>query len=198
MRTRTTLGAIGLASALTILGACGGSGGSSAGTKTPPTSAAAEVSPGGDISDTQAYVPYGPTAGGYTVSVPEGWARTDLTNGAAFSDKYNNIRIEQTAAATAPTTASVQADVVPQVAAGGGTAIAAPTKVTRKGGDAILVTYAQQSAPDATTGKRVTLAVERYLFWKNGSLVSVTLSAPKGSDNVDPWRTITDSFAWSA
>ncbi|MCU1457791.1 MAG: hypothetical protein JWL73_1883 [Actinomycetia bacterium] len=198
MRTRNALGAMGLVAVLTILGACGGSSGSSAGAKSTPTSAAPEVSPAGDISDTQAYVPYSPAAGGYTVSVPEGWARTDQTNGAVFSDKFNSIRIEQTAAATAPTTASVQADVVPQIRAEGGTAIAGASKVTRKGGDAIRITYFQDSAADATTGKKVTLAVERYLFWKNGSLVSITLSAPKGSDNVDPWRTITDGFAWTA
>jgi hypothetical protein len=192
------LGATGAAAALTILAACGGSSGSSASTKTPPTSAAAEVSPAGDISDTQAYVPYSPATGGFTVSVPEGWARTDLANGAVFSDKFNSIRIEQTAAAAAPTIASVQTEVVPQITAAGGSAVSAPSPVTRKAGEAIRITYLQDSAPDATTGKRVTLAVERYLFGKNGSLVSITLSAPKGSDNVDPWKTITDSFAWSA
>jgi hypothetical protein len=192
------LGATGVVAALTILAACGGSSGTSASTKTPATSAAAEVSPAGDISDTQAYVPYSPATGGFTVSVPEGWARTDLANGAVFSDKFNSIRIEQTAAAAAPTIASVQTDVVPQITAAGGSAVTAPSPVTRKAGEAIRITYLQDSAPDATTGKRVTLAVERYLFGKNGSLVSITLSAPKGSDNVDPWKTITDSFAWSA
>jgi hypothetical protein len=27
--------------------------------------------------------------------------------------------------------------------------------------------------------------------------VTLTLSAPVGSDNVDPWRTVTDSFRWA-
>jgi hypothetical protein len=46
------------------------------------------------------------------------------------------------------------------------------------------------------TGKSVTEAVQRYEFWRSGQEVVLTLSAPQGSDNVDPWRTITDSFRW--
>jgi hypothetical protein len=197
MRTRNAWGTIALAAGLTVLAACGGSSGTSAPAKPAPTNAAAEVSPAGDIPDTQAYVPYSPATGGFTVSVPEGWARTDESNGAGFSDKFNLIRIEQTAAATAPTVLSVQADVVPQIRSGGGSAIAGATEVVRKGGTAIRIAYLQDSAPDATTGKRVTLAVERYLFWKNGTLVSITVAGAKGADNVDPWRTVTNSFAWS-
>ncbi|MDT4904221.1 MAG: hypothetical protein QOH52_2237, partial [Pseudonocardiales bacterium] len=40
-------------------------------------------------------------------------------------------------------------------------------------------------------------AVERYEFWKNGNEVVLTLAAPVGADNVDPWRKVTDSFAWT-
>jgi hypothetical protein len=62
----------------------------------------------------------------------------------------------------------------------------------------VLVTYRASSAADAVTGKRVTLDVERYEFWRNGTQVTITLSAPQGSDNVDPWKRVTESFAWSA
>jgi hypothetical protein len=50
--------------------------------------------------------------------------------------------------------------------------------------------------PDTVTGKSVTEAVERYAFWGNGQEAVLTLSGPNGSDNVDPWRTITDSLRW--
>jgi len=197
MRARTALGSLALIGTLTVLSACGGSGGSSAQTKSTPTSSAADASPAGDIPDTQAYVPFRPMAGGFTVSVPEGWARTDLSNGAVFADKFNSIRVEQTTAASAPTTVSVQADVIPQIRADRGAVVAGAQKVVRKAGNAIRITYLQDSAPDPTTGKVVTLAVERYLFWKNGTLASITLSGAQGADNVDPWRTVTNSFAWS-
>jgi hypothetical protein len=142
-------------------------------------------------------VPYRPAVGGFTVSVPEGWARTDASNGTLFSDKFNSIRIEQAPNAPAPSILSVQADVVPRIREGGGSTIAGATKVVRKAGSAIRIDYLQKSTPDATTGKSVTLAVARYLFWKNGTLVSLTLSGATGADNVDPWRTVTDSFAWA-
>jgi hypothetical protein len=47
------------------------------------------------------------------------------------------------------------------------------------------------------TGKRRTDAVERYLFFHHGREAILTLSGPKGADNVDPWRIITDSLRWT-
>ena len=63
-------------------------------------------------------------------------------------------------------------------------------------GPVVLVTYRANSAPDPVTGKSVVLDVERYEMWHNGTRATITLSAPQGSDNVDPWRTVTDSFRW--
>ena len=70
------------------------------------------------------------------------------------------------------------------------------TTVNRPAGTAVLITYQADSPPDPVTGKTLTLDVERYEFWQNGMQATITLSAPKGSDNVDPWKTITDSFGW--
>jgi hypothetical protein len=194
MRKSTSVAALALAALLAVLAACGGSSGTASKKK---TSGPAEVSPAGDIPDTQVYVPYSPPSAGYTISVPEGWARADLTRGAVFRDKFNSVRIEQTAAPTAPTAASVQADEVPVLRAAGASLIGVVTSVSRNGGNALHVAYSQKSAPDATTGKSVTLAVERFEFWKNGELVTITLSGAKGADNVDPWRKVTDSFTWA-
>jgi hypothetical protein len=72
------------------------------------------------------------------------------------------------------------------------------SEVTRPAGTVVLITYRAQSAADPVTGKSVVLDVERYEYWRNGTSVTLTLSAPTGSDNVDPWKKVTDSFAWSA
>jgi hypothetical protein len=72
------------------------------------------------------------------------------------------------------------------------------TSVQRPAGSAVLLTYQADSAPNEVTGKVVTDAVERYEFFSGGSEVVLTLSGPVGSDNVDPWRTVTDSFRWTA
>jgi hypothetical protein len=161
-----------------------------------------ETNPAGDIPDSQAFVDYTPAQGGYTVQVPEGWARTDSDTGnggasALFSDKYNSIRIDTAAAAAAPTMQSGQAELTAIGTTATGFTPGAVTIEQRRAGSAVLITYQADSAPNAVTGKVISQDVQRYEFWNNGKQVTLTLSAPVGSDNVDPWRTVTDSFRWT-
>ncbi len=155
-----------------------------------------ELNPAGDIPDNQAFVTYHGT--GFTVTTPEGWARSSAGSAAVFSDKYNSITISQGAAAQAPTVASAQAQDVPAIkAASPGFAPGAVSTVQRKAGTAVLITYHALSQVNPVTGKVANEAVERYTFWKAGTSVTLTLAAPVGSDNVDPWRAVTDSFTWT-
>jgi hypothetical protein len=68
--------------------------------------------------------------------------------------------------------------------------------VQRKGGQAVLVTYRADSPVDPVTGKVVPDAFERYEFHHAGTVAVLTLSGPVKADNVDPWRTVSDSFRW--
>ena len=173
------------------------------GTATPtgsaaPSSGAPEVNPAGDIPDDQVFVPFTPDNGLFTVSVPEGWARTDANGVVTFTDKLNSVRIETVAAPTAPDIASASATEVPQISSSVTAYTAGDVSmVTRTAGDAVLITYGAQSEPDPVTGQSFTDSVERYEFWKNGQEVILTLSGPQGADNVDPWKAITDSFGWT-
>jgi hypothetical protein len=170
-------------------------------TPAPASSTAAapapENNPAGDIPDNQTYVAFTPPTGLFTVSVPEGWARS--TDGAAttFTDKLNTLRIETRALAEAPNTESVSADELPAIASSTpGYRPGTITAVERKAGPAMLITYQGGAPPNPVTGKTGTDAIERYEFWRNGHEVILTLSGPVGADNVDPWRTITDSLQW--
>jgi hypothetical protein len=174
--------------------ACG-SGGTSHSTS-PITTIAGDVAAPGDIPDTQAFVDFSPSSGSYHVLVPEGWARTDLPTGASLNDRENSIRVEARPSPDAPTVASVTATDVPALRAAGH-AVRSVRLVTRPAGDAVLVRYEARGSNDPVTGRRVTLDVERYLLWMNGTAVTLTLSGPKGADNVDPWLTVTNSFRWS-
>jgi hypothetical protein len=185
--------------ALAILGAFLGlaacSGASSSQTRHAES---ADVSPPGDIPDSQAFVTFVPTGGGYAIDVPEGWARTDLATGASFTDKLNSVRIERAAVTTAPTVGSARSDDVPTIeAATDGFRLRSVHVVHRPAGDAVLLKYRARGTPDAVTGKRIVQDVERYELWRNGTLATITLTSPKGADNVDPWRTVTTSFRWS-
>ena len=167
---------------------------------TAGTSAAnvTESNPAGDIPDTQVFVDYTPSRGGYVVQVPQGWARTDDGASTLFTDKYNSIRIDTAAAPAAPTVQSGQAEMAAIGSASQGFTAGDVTTVQRSAGPAVLITYRADSAPNPVTGKVVSQDVQRYEFWANGKMVTLTLSGPVGSDNVDPWRTVTDSFRWSA
>ena len=183
---------------IAVLAACSSSSSKGSSPSSGPNPNATESKVAGDIPDNQAFVPYVDPAKTFTVTVPEGWARTSAGAGTLFTDKYNSVRID-TAATTAPTVASAQATDLPAIsAAAKGFHLGKVSMVNRKAGSAVLITYQADSAPNPVTGKLAVEAVERYEFWKAGHEVILTLAAPVGSDNVDPWRTVTDSFGWSA
>lgn len=153
------------------------------------------VSPG-DIPDNIAFVPFSPPGAGYRVTTPEGWSRRDIANGAVFTDKYNIVQVERIVASTTPTVASITAALKAKLGPTKGFRLTKVTMVKRKAGAAVLAIYVVASAPNEVTGKSITVAVERYEFHHNNVSVVLTLSGAKGADNVDPWRIVTDSFAW--
>lgn len=165
-------------------------GGSSAAT-------AAESNPPGDIPDNQVFVLYTPPEHLFTVSVPEGWARTTHAAATVFTDKSNSLRIETHTPTSAPTVDTARAVEVPSLrATTPGFHLGGISVVDRKAGQVVLITYTATSPPNPVTGKPGTDAVERYEFWRRNDEVILTLSGAVGADNVDPWRTITDSFQW--
>jgi hypothetical protein len=169
-----------------------GSGVSTSTTKAPQI----ESSPPGDIPDNQAYVEYSPPGSGYQIKVPEGWARSNVGSAVMFSDKYNTIRVELRAAAAAPTVASAPSELPALASSTLGYRQGLLSSVTRTAGPAVLITYQAASPPNDVTGKSVLLDVERYEFWAHGREAIITLSGSVGSDNVDPWRIVTNSFGW--
>ena len=172
-----------------------GGGGSTAKSPNPN---APETSPAGDIPDNQAYVRYAPPQGGYSVKVPEGWARSTANGATTFTDKLNSITMQTRPAVAAPTIKRAGREISTLAKSTRGFHAGAVTTVKRRAGSAIRITYTAAGRPNAVTGKAVTDAVERYVFFHNGKDVILTLSGPKGADNVDPWRIVTDSVAWPA
>ncbi len=193
VRTRSILVAI--TATVLCLSACSSHGGIRSSAVTP--SGGTETNPAGDIPDNQAFVPFKASSGLFQISVPEGWAQSSSGKSVTFSDKYNQVRIETTPSAAAPTVDSANVNELPVIEKTVQQFVRGETTaVQRKAGTAILITYADLSAPNAVTGKTVTESVERYEFFHASQEVILTLSSPTGSDNVDPWRTTTDSLQW--
>ncbi|MCW2636091.1 MAG: lipoprotein [Blastococcus sp.] len=170
---------------------------STAASPSPSAAPTSENSPLGDIPDNQVFVPYSPAGASFSVKVPEGWARADVTNGVSFTDKLNTVTVQQLAAAAEPTKDTVRGGVLTDLAASGHNVGLGPVEtVTLPAGRAVHATYTADSAADPVTGKVTADQVELYVFWRHGSEVLLTLSGPKGADNVDPWRIVSTSFSW--
>jgi hypothetical protein len=184
-----------------VLAGCGASAtstGSGASTASAASGTAApENNSAGDIPDTQVFVPFTPTTKLFTVSVPEGWAQTTGGVATVFTDKLNVVRIEMRPALAPLTPDTIRQQELPAIQSSSpGYRFGAISVVQRKSGPVFMVTYQAMSPPNEVTGKSGVDAVERYEFWRAGHEAILTLSGPLGADNVDPWRTITDSLQW--
>jgi hypothetical protein len=168
-----------------------------------PTSAAAvdpnapEVVEPGDIPDNQVFVAFASPDGTYSLKVPEGWARTEKAGVVTFTDNYNSVTAQSVAASAAPSVDSVRAGGLADVSSDPTFTLIDVKPVTRRAGTGVLATYEIGSSPNPVTGKKALLAVERYVFFHNGNEVVLNLSGAKGADNVDPWKIVSNSLAWT-
>jgi hypothetical protein len=202
---QTVLAALAIAAMVAVLSGCGTTttpaAGSSASSASPPAASpsqqAAESNPPGDIPDNQAFVVYTAADHSFAMKYPEGWARTDSGSNVTFSDKFNSITMVPREGFYQPTEDFARTVELPEIAAGTpGFAPGNISTVQRSAGPVVLITYQGDSAPSPVTGKSIKQDVQRYEFANAGRGVVVTLSAPAGSDTVDPWRVVTDSFTW--
>lgn len=170
---------------------------SASGSAPAPTPRSTEVSPAGDIPDNQAFVTFTSPDGTFSLAVPEGWARSVSGDTTTFADKLNVITIVLQASPAAPTVSSVTNGEVTSLGASEAKFSLTDVKTfSRSGGSGVLINFQSDSAVNQVTGSVVRNEVEQYLFWKGGRQVTVTLTSPKGSDNVDPWAKVTGSFVW--
>jgi hypothetical protein len=156
-----------------------------------------EVNPPGDIPDTQAFIKYMNTSGGYQIEVPEGWARTEKGADVTFVNKFDGVKVRLARAATAPSVISVRANEVKQIESQGhAVTISDVSEAELSAGKAIVVKYTSNSDPNPVTTTRVRLEDVTYIFFKNGKEAMLTVWAPQGADNADQWNRISQSLRW--
>jgi hypothetical protein len=156
---------------------------------------AAEKNPPGDIPDDQVFVPYTSSASGYSLKVPEGWARSEKGSDVQFIDKFDGVAVIVDAAATPPT----MKDVVSRLGkaeAEKSFKVVSTKEIRLPAGSALLVKYESESEANPVTNKRIRLEDEAYAFYKNGKMAILILWAPAGADNADQWKLISESFHW--
>lgn len=203
LRLRPLLG-IGLMVTGGLLAGCGASGAKAStphavarpggGMSSQVTPAPAETNPPGDIPDTTAYVPWTRADGKISFVHPEGWAQTIVPDGVMFTDKLNSVTVSSAPGAV-PTVANVEAQINPTLGGPGRATRILRTEMTSlPAGPAVRVTWQVNSPPDAVTGKIYRDEVVTYLVGSTGQVVRMDLSGAIGSDNVDPYRKMSQSL----
>src|SRR5262249_10479960 len=118
--------------------------------------AEANAAAAGDIPDNQVFLVFHNRGAGYSMKYPEGWDQRGSAGTVVFRDKTTIVRIV-IAAGAVPTAATVRHELrgLPRVSTHG-----SPHALTLPGGRGLRVVYRTESAPNAVTGKRVTLVVD--------------------------------------
>jgi hypothetical protein len=158
---------------------------------------APEKNPPGDIPDSQVFVKYASSQGGYEMEFPEGWARTTRGSNVIFTDKFDGLSVTVTNAAGPPNVESIrknQAELLKKT--GRAVRIKGIKDIRLSNGPALLMVYQSNSEPDPVVNKQVRLENSSYFYYKNGKLAELRLWAPLGADNVDQWDRISNSFRW--
>jgi hypothetical protein len=158
---------------------------------------APEKNPPGDIPDSQVFVKYASSQGGYEIEFPEGWARTTRGSNVIFADKLDGLSVTVTNAAGPPNVESIrknQAELLKKT--GRAVRIKGIKNMRLSNGPALLMVYQSNSEPDPVVNKQVRLENSSYFYYKNGKLAELRLWAPLGADNVDQWDRISKSFRW--
>ncbi len=203
-KLRLSIALVTVMALVTVVGGCGAN--STASTNSSGSvqqaggtnqAAGTQPSPAGDIPDNQQFVNYVSQAGKYSLDIPEGWARTAKGSDVSFKDKLNSVQVVVTKVSSPPTLDSInKIQVADLKAKGRAVKVTSVKNVTLSGGSAAVISYEENSAPDSVTGKQDRLENNQYLFYRNGEMATLTLSAPLGADNIDQWNKMSGSFRW--
>jgi hypothetical protein len=154
-----------------------------------------ESNPPGDIPDNLAFGKYTNRPGGYSFTHPEGWARTGAGTAVRFTDKLNGVTMNIAAASQGPTVASARSrDVARLRNSVPAFQLRDITTVSVPAGKGVRIVFRRNSDADPVTGKVYRDEVEEYLIFRSGRLVQMDLYGPVGADNVDAYRTMSQSL----
>ena len=152
---------------------------------------------GGDIPDNAVFLTYTDAAHGFSIVYVEGWQVTPTTDGVGIRDKDSSETVQIVPSVT-DIPGYISSTDLPQLQALPGFTLDTQDMVGVNGQQINHIVYHAPSPPDQVTGKEVASTIDRYyVSGANGQLAVVTLSTPDGVDNVDAFREMIKSFAWS-
>jgi hypothetical protein len=182
-------------------GGGGGSGPSSVGV-TPNGGGSSGYVPASGTADTGELFPvYTNTSVGYSIRYPGGWRihedSPDTVRVARFGDAIAIVVRERSAA---PFYKGYQQQLEALLAKHNTkllSKIDQPATQFAVGKDKVTKAVIEQERPSGPGNAPTdTLVTYRYLFWKDGKLVQISMSSVKGVDNGPAWDLIASSFRW--
>jgi hypothetical protein len=143
-------------------------------------------------------VPYRNASAGYSFTYPEGWARTEAGTQVTFTDKLNGLVADTAGLPAALTVEAVrQSELTRLQQSVPAFEFRTIQPVSLPAGSGVRLVYRRNSTPDPVTGRQVRDEVESYLVGVPGRQVRLDLFGPVGADNVDAYRTISQSLKLS-
>ena len=165
-----------------------------------PTDAMASEPPGGttsgDVPDNAVFLTYKGANPGFSIQYVEGWQVTPKPDGVIIRDK-DSSEIVAVVASQSDVAAFVASTELPALQAQPGFKLIKQDTVKVGGTKYVHLAFHQASPPDSVTGKQVPQTVDRYYVPGPNGLAVVSLATPDGVDNVDAFRQMIESFAWS-
>ncbi len=168
---------------------------------TTESAVAPEVNPPGDIPDSQVFIRYNSTSGGFSLEVPEGWARTQspaattatAAQWARWIDKLDGVIVTVAPAAAAPSTDAIRTTLD---SASRAVIVDKVQAIQLPMGSVFRADFHANSDPNPVTSKQVRLEEAAWFCFRGGKLLTLTVWAPAGADNVDQWDRMSKSLRW--
>lgn len=153
-----------------------------------------EAHSAGDIPDNQVFVAFNSPLG-FSIKVPEGWARREGPGMVRFEDKFLSLQVSVAPRSAAPTLAAIKHDELAALEHSGAR-IGKLEALRLPAGPVIQVRFAANSAPNPVTNKSIRLDCVSQYAWKAGQMATVSFCGPAGADNADQWALMSRSFKW--
>ena len=150
----------------------------------------------GDVPDNAVFLTYHDSTVKFSIQYVEGWQVTRDPNGVSIRDK-DSSEVIQVVAGQTDVAAYISATDLPGLQAQAGFKLIKQDTVKVGAHYVNHLAYEILSPADPVTGKQVPSSADRYYMPGTNGLAVVSLSTPKGVDNVDAFRQMIESFQWA-
>jgi hypothetical protein len=136
--------------------------------------------------------------GACTVQIPAAWQCVGHGAQIGFVAPHRGVRLRISAAIRPPAVHEVLTGPLADLIRAGSapTTVHSVREVALAEGPVVRVQYETGLKSSRADEKKVPLAHEAYLFYKGGRVVTLTLWAPVGLDDISLRRRIVESFSW--